>query len=127
MRLREPSESAQQQALVQWARLHTGKYPELAYLYAIPNGANTTRENKKRLMREGLHPGVVDLHLPVPRGRFHGLWIEMKATKGRLTKEQQDWLDSMLLLGHEAIVVRDWFTGSKIIEDYLNDRKRTNP
>lgn len=32
-----PSESAEQQRLFQWARMAQGRYPELRWLYHVPN------------------------------------------------------------------------------------------
>ena len=37
VKLPEPTESVEQQRLFQWARLASGKWPELELLYHIPN------------------------------------------------------------------------------------------
>jgi len=114
------TESQIQQALIKWARLMVGKYPELKYLYAIPNGANTTARNRARLIREGLLAGVSDLHLPIPKGGFIGLWIEMKTDKGKLSPSQLEWLNAMHSYGHQCAVARSWTFAAKVIKDYLN-------
>ena len=35
-----PTEAQEQTALFQWAKMQSGKYPELALLHAIPNGGS---------------------------------------------------------------------------------------
>jgi len=113
------TESEHQKALITWARLSVGKYPELAYLYAIPNGGKRSIITATRLKAEGAIAGVSDLHLPVPRGGYHGLWIEMKTAKGRLQPNQTAWLLAMHTLGHRAQVAHGWEAAREMIINYL--------
>ena len=40
----------------------------------------------------GVKSGVPDLMLPIPKGGYHGLFIELKKEVGGITsKEQIDW------------------------------------
>jgi hypothetical protein len=41
---------------------------------------------------EGMRRGIPDLFLPLARHNYHGMFIEMKAERGRLTPEQKDFL-----------------------------------
>lgn len=41
---------------------------------------------------EGLRKGAPDLCIPRARGRYHSLYIEMKADGGKLSGEQAEWL-----------------------------------
>ena len=78
-KLPHPTEHQEQCAVVQWAALQHGRYPELALLYAIPNaGAGAQRGQAGKMKAEGVKPGVPDLCLPVRRGKCSGLYIEMK-------------------------------------------------
>lgn len=113
------NESDHQKALITWARLSIGKYPELKYLYAIPNGGKRNIITATRLKAEGARAGVSDLHLPVPRGGYHGLWIEMKTEKGSLSELQAEWLAAMEGLGHRAVVAKGWDFARSVIIDYL--------
>ena len=64
--------------------------------------------------------GVPDLCLPVPRGAYHGLYIEMKRLRGNTTTEDQDdWLEFLTRQGYLAVVCRGWEAASKIILGYL--------
>lgn len=114
------SESQEQCAFIDWARLHRQRWPQLNHLYAIPNGAATSNNNRARLVREGLVCGVCDLHLPVPRGTYHGLWIEMKKIGGCVSEEQCAWLVAMKDYGHQVTVAYSWTSAVIVLEEYLN-------
>lgn len=82
------NEHEHQSLLVSWVLSSTGKYPELHWFHAIPNGAKLpytkTSSGKRfskeaaRLKAEGLRSGIPDTCLPVPCGGFHDLYIEIK-------------------------------------------------
>lgn len=73
----------------------------------------------RKLKQEGVKAGVPDLVLPVSRGGYHGLYIELKVGKNKPTKEQKEWLEALKQEGYYAT----WCVGSeaaiKIIEEYL--------
>ncbi len=88
-RRRNNEESRTQQALCEWWRYACKGYglPEIA-LMAIPMQGWRTIVNATRMKKEGARRGTWDLQLTVARGGFHSLWIEMKATGGKLTPDQ---------------------------------------
>ena len=90
------SEHDEQVALFQWAKLNEDRYPELAMLYANPLGGKRPRRTAARMKAEGAKAGVPDITLPVARCGFHGMYIEMKFGKGRLTSAQDWWLDQLI-------------------------------
>lgn len=61
-------------------------------VYHIPNEARRSPRTAARLKAEGMRPGVPDLCIPVARGDYHSLYIEMKATGGKPTEEQVRWI-----------------------------------
>ena len=91
------TEHAHQAALFMWAAYMTPRYPELALMFAIPNGGQRNAATGANLKAEGVKRGVPDLMLPVARRGWHGLFIEMKrpASKGKkagsLSPEQRDF------------------------------------
>lgn len=113
------SEHDEQVALISWVRLHEGRYPDLKLLYAIPNGGARNLIVAMKLKREGVKSGVLDLHLPVPVGEFHGLWVEMKYGKGKLTEAQQDFKEEMDRRGFATAVCWNWIDAAQVIADYL--------
>jgi len=48
-----------------------------------------------RLKAEGAKAGVWDIFLPVPSGRWHGLFIEMKVGNNVLTKKQEEFANKL--------------------------------
>ena len=88
-------EHAEQVALFRWAAIARSRYPELALLYAIPNGGHRHIQVARRLKAEGVKPGVPDICLPVPRGNWSGLYIELKTARGTVSKAQRGWLEGI--------------------------------
>ena len=84
-----PTESQEQCAVIKWVDsqpLICGR------LMSIPNGANKSPASAAKFKREGLRPGVPDLFLPIAQQGFHGLWIELKRSKGgTVSLAQRDW------------------------------------
>ena len=82
-----------QAACIKWFNL---QYRDLKpLLFAIPNGAFLQGDKMQRIRQwkkleaEGAKRGVPDLFLAVPRGDYAGLFLEMKAGKGIVSKEQR--------------------------------------
>ena len=99
---RYPSESALQIAVVAGAMRMVGEHPEVALLHAIPNGDWRGPRVAQRLKAEGVKPGIPDLFLPVPRGGYHGLYIELKNGRGTVSREQ--WVVMGVLQAHGYLV-----------------------
>ena len=112
-------EAIEQERVIQWARWMSGKYPELELLFHIPNGGRRDRREAAHLKRLGVKPGVSDLFLPVPRGGYHGLWIEMKAPEGTLSMAQKEWLEAMKDQGYVGFVCYGADEACDIIEKYI--------
>lgn len=75
--------------------------------FAIPNGGRRSKAEAGRLKAEGVRAGVHDLFCSVERGGYHGLYIEMKASEGRISDKQREWLDESLEEGYAACVCWD--------------------
>lgn len=72
------SEHAHQVALFIWASQNMKQWPELRWMFAVPNGGERNRTVASRLKAEGVKSGVSDVMLLVPRKGWNGLIIEMK-------------------------------------------------
>jgi hypothetical protein len=102
-----PDESAEQAAFVQWAYLYriAGEGIPLSatlgtYLFSIPNGGLRDIGTAQILRKEGQKAGVYDLYFALPRGRYHGAFIEMKAIDGVLSEEQKHFANVMRGVGY---------------------------
>lgn len=74
--------------------------------HAIPNGGGRSKAEGGRLKAEGVRKGVPDVFCAVPQGSFHGLYIEMKSATGRVSDEQETWLEESRALGYAGAVCR---------------------
>lgn len=117
--IRRQLEHQQQVALFRWAALQTKTRPELALLFAIPNGGHRHKATAGKLKAEGVKPGVPDVCLPVPRGEYSGLWIEMKAGRNSPTAEQLWWHIQLANHGYRVGVRWTWEAAKDLIEEYL--------
>lgn len=109
-------ESLEQQAFVQWCRLH----PVAKKLFAIPNGGARRPAEAAILKGEGVAPGVPDTMLPVARCGAHGLFVEMKAPNGRESKEQREKIDELVADGYACVVAYDAECAIEATRSYLS-------
>ena len=127
IRLNKPTEHTEQAAVIEWKLTMMGRYPELELLHAIPNGAklsyarNSKGERYSReagkLIDEGLVRGVPDLSLPVGRGGYFGLYIEMKIKGNKTSPEQEYFIE---LLRAQNYCVRVCYGADEAIREFLD-------
>lgn len=132
---RSGSEDAHQTALFCWASMHQTQYAALRWLFAIPNGGSRGDDAKTRAIRgsrlkaTGVKVGVSDILLPVKRGPYSGLFIEMKrpelkpkreGSKGGASDEQLEFGAFVQSEGYGFIVCYGWQHAVEVIEAYLN-------
>jgi hypothetical protein len=113
------SEHDEQTTLFRWALFARPRHPELALLFAIPNGGQRHKAVAARMKAEGVRAGVPDLCLPVARGGFHGLYLELKTAAGTVSRAQRQWLQALAREGYRAEVCKGWQAAKAVIEDYL--------
>lgn len=133
VRLPLPLEHGEQVALIDWANANLRQYPELRWLFAIPNGGKlpfhrnrkgqVTSRQRIKLVREGLRAGVADLMLPVPRGEFHGLFLELKRKPNKVSDEQEEFLAFVKAQGYFTAVGWSFEEGRDFILQYLRMQK----
>lgn len=116
-----PTEAQEQKALFEWAEWAKRRYPELALMYHIANEGRRSYSLGKEMKAQGLRSGVPDICLPVPRGGYGALYIEMKRRKdSRLSDNQRGWINGLNRAGNRAVVCKGWEEAKQEIETYLN-------
>lgn len=125
-RRRTANEAAEQEMLFNWAAWAEGQAPELALLFHVPNGGKRNAAEAAHLKRQGVRAGVPDLCLPVARGGYHGLFIELKAEGGRPSAAQKEWLGRLRVQGYKAEICVGWTEAAAVICDYLGIRLPEN-
>ncbi len=114
------TEAAHQKALMAWAALNVGKYPQLKWLFHVPNGGSRDIREGANLKAQGVKRGVPDLALMFPARGCHGLFIELKIAGGKVSDEQQLWIDNLNINGYRALVAFGWLQAKGYLEAYLN-------
>ena len=112
------SEEQEQAAVIQWASFH----PELEWLHHVPNGAYVHIKTARKLKKLGLKSGVADLFWPVPKGEHHGLYIEMKSSKGRQSPKQKAFEDHCSANGYKYIVCYSAEQAIEEIKKYMGEK-----
>jgi hypothetical protein len=115
-------EHEEQKSLFEWALFRSNKWPELESMYAIPNAGKRTRRAGGRLKAEGLKVGMPDVCLPVARGNFHGLYIELKVGDNKPTKAQYEWIVRLCAQGYLAKWCVGWQQAASLIEHYMEGK-----
>lgn len=115
-------ETRHQINVIKWSQQPSirSKWPELALLYHIKN---ETTEGKERVAVDrsmGVKKGVPDLCLPVPRGKYHGLYVELKNETGRTSEAQEWWGEKLLGQGYMWEVCRGWQSAVRVLEWYMS-------
>lgn len=100
-----PHEDIEQIQLFAWAEWYSEKYPELSLMHHIPNGGRRGKAEASRLKKMGVLAGMPDIFLPCARGRFHGLYIELKRIRGGRTSDAQNTIMPALAAAGYAVAV----------------------
>ena len=101
--------------------MSSGRWPALNLLHHIPNGGSRNTKEAARLKRMGVLAGVPDLHLPVARAGYNGLYIEMKYGDGRLQETQKTFLIKAAEQNYYCTVCYSAEDAIMVLEDYMHD------
>lgn len=86
---------------------------------AIPNGGKRDLITAVKMKQTGTLAGAWDLFLSIPKGGYSGLYIEMKALKGKLTDHQKEFQEANKN-DYAFEVCHSLEEFQKSIEQYLN-------
>ena len=113
------SEDTEQINVILWANHNIDRYPELRWLFHVPNGGSRNKAEAVKLKQMGVKEGVSDLCLPFPRGMYCGLFIEMKFRRNRQQDTQKEFLANMAEAGHFVATCYSAEEAIKVIKEYL--------
>lgn len=100
--LKHPSEDQEQRTVVDWLKAHRIRH------YATPNMAQRSYKLAQWYKLLGMSAGVPDLCIPVPKGPYHGMYIEMKskAKSAKTSQAQEEWINYLSAVGYFVPVCR---------------------
>lgn len=92
-------------------------------VFAIPNGGDRHVAVAVKLKKEGVRPGVPDLFFPEARDGYHGLFLEMKTPKGKLSEHQKFWCHILEQAGYLVRVGFGIDSAIKIVDNYFTSER----
>lgn len=114
-----PLESSEQEELAAWLNAK-------GLLWAhIPNERKATLRVMADLERQGLKKGFPDNFIAEPRGKWHGLFIELKRAKKSLSKkspEQRLWVKALNDKGYMAVFCYGAEEAKRVVLEYLEGK-----
>src|SRR5258708_349263 len=128
------TEDGHQAAVFCWAADSVSMYPQLAWLFAIPNGGSKASiVEATRFVATGLRKGVPDIFLPAVAmaqnyKTYAGCSIEMKieakrnAKDGGLSKDQLIWIPALREAGYYVTVCYNWMEAREVLINYLEGK-----
>ena len=116
MRYAKRSEDTEQINVVSWAGWNMNRYPELKWLFHVPNGGSRNKQEAVKFKQMGVKAGVSDLCLPYPKGSYCGLFVEMKFGNNRQQDTQKEFLADMAAAGHFVATFYSAEEAIKVIE-----------
>lgn len=69
----------------------------------------------KMLQRTGMKRGIPDVFIPIPKGIYHGFFIEFKVRPNKPTEDQEQWLDALTSQGYLCMVA---YSGDEAIKAF---------
>lgn len=111
-----PSEDDEQRAVVEYCDIMG--FP----VFHIPNEGKRSKATAARMKRLGLRSGVPDLFVPIARGEYHGLFVEMKRrdfTPSKITSNQLEWIELLKSNGYAAFVCAGANSAIKCVDWYM--------
>lgn len=109
-------------ALFSWAALLVRVYPALRLLRGSMNGVHLSKAQAGKAKAAGVLKGEHDITLPVSRGGFVGLSVELKAGNNKPTKEQLDYGTMLEAEGWYVSYCWEWDKAALLIQDYLEGK-----
>jgi len=72
------------------------------------------------LKARGLKPGVSDVMIALPRGRYHGAFLELKFNDSSpVSKEQGDFVNLMEVSGYRAAIKVGYAAAVAFVIEYM--------
>lgn len=91
-----------------------------ALLHATPNGGQRSKATAGKMKAEGQKAGYPDMSLDSPRGAYHGMRLELKFGKNRVSDDQKKWLRTLDAEGYYCAVAYGHAEAISLLVGYWN-------
>lgn len=108
-------EELEQIAFVDYLRKTSFPY----VFWHTPNGGLRNKITAYRLKKMGVLAGVPDMFFPIPRNGKHGLFIEFKYGKNKLTQNQKNCMDVLIESGYQVEIAYSCEQAIQVLNNYL--------
>jgi len=88
-----------------------------------PNGGRRNKLEASSFKKQGVKPGVSDCIILEPRGKYHGLAIELKTSTGKLSESQKTFLERAKIRGYKTAVCWGIEETEHVVKEYLKQEK----
>lgn len=118
-------EGTEQKHLLSWMKVNNNPVIRsmAEVVYHVPNGGTRNGREAANLKEQGTRAGVSDLVIPMARGGYFGLYLELKATpphNSMLAESQQGWLLKVHRNGYAAALAVGKAEAQEIIDRYAS-------
>ena len=103
------SEASLQANVIKYLKL---QYPSVIYCASLGGQYQPYISQRNKAKATGYVKGFPDLGIYEPRGKYHGLFIEIK--------EQKEWITQWSQRGYMAVVCKGIDSIIKVIDEYLS-------
>jgi hypothetical protein len=110
-------EELHQKAFFQWLAYN---YPGVFHLtWHTPNGGKRNAIEAAKFKQMGVKAGVPDVFMAIPYGVYHGLFIEFKAGKNKLTVDQSEMAIRLIEQGYRVEVCYSVEDAIEVVKSYF--------
>lgn len=95
--------------------------------YHTPNERRASVTELVNLTAQGMKKGVPDNFIAEPRGKYHGLYIELKRSKKSLSRkspEQREWIKSLNEKGYKAVFCYGAEEAKRAVLEYIKGEEK---
>ncbi len=99
--------------------------PFLYLMHSIPNQRKCSKIEGGKFKAEGVKAGIPDTLWPVPRGNYHGLYIEFKTKREKPSEDQRIMMLMLDEMGYKVVCVNTLDDAIQAFTDYYTLEVRT--